>query len=52
MREYKETAISGHQYTRCKSVWSMAVPLLLMVVIALCGYVIWQRVRVRKEGWS
>ena len=29
MREYKETAISGHQYTRCKSVWSMAVPLLL-----------------------
>ena len=35
-----------------ESVWSMAVPLLLMVVIALCGYVIWQRVRVRKEGWS
>ena len=35
-----------------ESVWGMAVPLLLMLVVGLCGYVIWQRVRVRKEGWS
>lgn len=35
-----------------ESIWSMAVPLLLLLVIGLCGYVIWQRVRVRKEGWS
>ena len=35
-----------------ESIWSMAVPLLLLLAIGLCGYVIWQRVRVRKEGWS
>ena len=28
------------------------IPLLLIVVVGLCGYVIWQRVHQRKEGWA
>ena len=28
------------------------VPLLLVAVVALCGYTIWQRNRQRKEGWA
>lgn len=28
------------------------VPLLLIVVVGLCGYVIWERVHQRKDGWA
>ena len=35
-----------------ESIADMAVPLLMLVIVALCAYVVWQRVRVRKEGWS
>ena len=28
------------------------VPVLLMVVAALCGYVVWTRVKQRREGWA
>lgn len=28
------------------------VPVLLLTVVALCGYVIWQRVHQRREGWA
>ena len=28
------------------------VPVLLIVVVALCGYMIWQRVNQRKQGWA
>lgn len=28
------------------------VPILLVVVVALCGYIVWERVRVRREGWN
>lgn len=27
------------------------VPILLVVVVALCGYIVWDRVRVRAKGW-
>ena len=28
------------------------VPALLVVVVALCGYIVWERVNQRKEGWA
>ena len=28
------------------------VPVLLVVVVVLCGYMIWQRVNQRKQGWT
>lgn len=28
------------------------VPILLVVVVALCGYVVWQRIKQRKGGWA
>lgn len=28
------------------------VPALLIVVVALCGYVVWTRVKQRREGWA
>lgn len=28
------------------------VPILMIVVVGLCGYIVWQRVRQRREGWS
>ena len=28
------------------------VPVLLIVVVALCGYVVWTRVKQRREGWA
>ena len=28
------------------------VPILLIVVVALCGYVVWTRVKQRREGWA
>lgn len=28
------------------------LPLLLVAVVALCGYIVWQRIRQRREGWS
>lgn len=28
------------------------LPVLLLAVAGLCGYIIWQRVRQRREGWS
>ena len=35
-----------------ESIADMAVPLLMLVIVALCVYVVWQRILVRKEGWS
>jgi lysozyme len=28
------------------------VPVLLVVVVVLCGYMVWQRVQQRKGGWA
>lgn len=28
------------------------VPILLIVVVALCGYIVWERVRQRRGGWA
>lgn len=28
------------------------VPIMLLVIVALCGYLIWQRVQQRKGGWA
>ena len=28
------------------------VPILLIAVVGLCGYVVWQRVKQRREGWT
>ena len=28
------------------------VPVLLIAVVALCGYIIWHRVNQRKQGWA
>ena len=28
------------------------VPILLVAVVALCGYIVWQRVKQRKGGWA
>ena len=28
------------------------VPVLLIVVVALCGFMVWQRIRQRREGWA
>ena len=28
------------------------LPILLVLVVALCGFVVWQRVNQRKEGWT
>jgi hypothetical protein len=25
---------------------------LLLAVVVLCGYIVWERVKVRREGWS
>ena len=28
------------------------VPMLLIAVVALCGFMVWQRIRQRREGWA
>lgn len=28
------------------------VPILLLIVVALCGYIVWERVKQRKGGWA
>lgn len=28
------------------------LPVLLLAVVALCGYIVWERVRQRREGWA
>lgn len=28
------------------------LPLLLIAVAALCGFIVWERIKVRREGWS
>lgn len=28
------------------------IPILLLVIVGLCGYLVWQRVRQRREGWA
>ena len=33
------------------SLGNWLVPILLVVVVALCGYIVWDRVRVRAKGW-
>lgn len=33
------------------SLGNWLVPILLVVVVALCGYIVWDRVNVRKKGW-
>lgn len=38
--------------------WSVAalgdwvLPVLLIAVVALCGYIVWERVRQRRDGWA
>lgn len=35
-----------------ESLGGWLVPVLLVAVVALCGYVVWQRLHQRKEGWA
>lgn len=35
-----------------ESLGDWLVPVLLVAVVALCGYVVWQRLHQRKEGWA
>ncbi len=35
-----------------QSLGDWLVPVLLLVVVALCGYIVWERVKQRREGWS
>lgn len=28
------------------------LPIVLLVIVALCGYIVWERIKVRREGWS
>jgi lysozyme len=28
------------------------VPILLLAVVGLCGYIVWERVKQRKGGWA
>lgn len=48
-----ETArtVSDIKYS-AQSLGDWLVPILLIVVVALCGYIVWERVKVRREGWS
>lgn len=38
--------------TSADSLGDWLVPILLVVVVALCGYVVWQRIKQRKGGWA
>lgn len=48
-----ETArtVSDIKYS-AQSLGDWLVPILLIVVVALCGYIVWERFKVRREGWS
>lgn len=35
-----------------QSLGDWLVPVLLLAVVVLCGYIVWERVKVRREGWS
>lgn len=35
-----------------ESLGDWLVPVLLVLVVVLCGYIVWTRVNVRKQGWS
>ena len=35
-----------------QSLGDWLVPVLLLAVVALCGYIVWERVKQRREGWS
>lgn len=35
-----------------QSLGDWLVPVLLLAVVALCGYIVWERVKQRLEGWS
>jgi len=35
-----------------QSLGDWLVPMLLLAVVALCGYIVWERVKQRREGWS
>lgn len=43
--------INGVKYG-VESLGSWLVPVLLVAVVGLCGYVVWQRLHQRKEGWA
>lgn len=38
--------------TSAQSLEDWLVPILLIAVVALCGYIVWERIKVRREGWS
>jgi lysozyme len=48
-----ETArtVSDIRYS-AQSLGGWLVPILLIAVVALCGYIVWERIKVRREGWS
>lgn len=48
-----ETArtVSDIKYS-AQSLGDWLVPILLIAVVALCGYIVWERIKVRREGWS
>lgn len=44
-------AVSDAKYS-VQSLGDWLVPILLIAVVALCGYIVWERVRQRKGGWA
>jgi lysozyme len=38
--------------TSADSLGDWLLPLLLVAIVALCGYVVWQRIQQRKGGWA
>ncbi|GKS97319.1 lysozyme [Acidovorax sp. SUPP2825] len=38
--------------TSADSLGAWLLPVLLLAVVGLCGYIVWQRIKVRREGWS
>ena len=38
--------------TSIESLGAWVVPLLLVAVVGLCGYIVWQRLQQRKGGWA
>lgn len=35
-----------------ESLGTWAVPVLLIAVVGLCGFIVWERIRQRREGWA
>lgn len=44
-------AVNGLKYS-VDGLGNWLLPVLLIAVVGLCGYIVWERIKVRREGWS